>query len=80
MSYSRKSPYFGSLSHTTLLAKRRQCDENTIRYDKIRASYVGCNPLGQYALLQYQHVVGGRGRIYYVVDKEKIGEGGNRRN
>jgi hypothetical protein len=30
-------------------------------------------------VLQYQQVVGGRGRICYVVDDEKIGEGGNRR-
>ena len=77
---SRKSPHLGSLSHRTLLAKRRQRDEDTIRYDKIRASYIGYNPLGRYALLQYQHVVGGRGHICYVVDDEKIGEGGNRRN
>jgi hypothetical protein len=35
MSCSRKSQHLESLSHRTLLAKRRQCDEDTIRYDKI---------------------------------------------
>jgi len=81
MSCSRKFPHLGSLSYRTLLTNRRQCDEDTIRYDKIRASHTGCtcSPLGRYAVLQYQQVVGGRGRICYVVDDEKIGEGGNRR-